>query len=70
MEERLSLLPAVVSERHLPVDTPGLLLPVIVSAASVQDRDSARLIFKRLRGSCKKLRLKTLTHSFALSTHI
>jgi putative transposase len=42
--------------RHLLVDTLGLLLAVVVTAASVQDRDSARLLFPRLGGACKKLR--------------
>lgn len=44
-------------KRHLLVDTMGLLVLVVVTAASVQERDGARLIFKRLRGSGKKLRL-------------
>ena len=44
-------------KRHLLVDTLGLLLLVVVTAASVQERDGARLVFKRLRGGCKKLRL-------------
>lgn len=43
-------------KRHILVDTLGLLLIVVVTAASVQDRDGARLVFKRLSGSCKKLR--------------
>ncbi len=38
-------------------DTLGLLLVVVVTTASVQDRDGARLIFLRLNGACKKLRL-------------
>ena len=44
-------------KRHLLVDTLGLLLAVIVTAASVQDRDGAKLLFQRLGGACKKLRL-------------
>ena len=44
-------------KRHLLVDTLGLLLLVVVTAASIQERDGARLVFKRLRGGCKKLRL-------------
>jgi putative transposase len=32
------------------------LLAVIVSAASVQDRNGAKLLLTRLGGSCKKLR--------------
>lgn len=43
-------------KRHLLVDTLGLLLSVVVTAASVQERDGARLVFARLNGSCKKLR--------------
>lgn len=43
-------------KRHLLVDTLGLLLVVVVTAASVQDRDGAKLVFQRLTGSCKKLR--------------
>lgn len=43
-------------KRHILVDTMGLLLVVVVTAASVQDRDGARLLFKQLPGSCKKLR--------------
>ena len=44
-------------KRHVLVDTLGLLLVVVVTAASVQDRDGARLVFGRLNGACKKLRL-------------
>jgi putative transposase len=44
-------------KRHLLVDTLGLLMAVVVTAASVQDRDGAKLLFQRLGGTCKKLRL-------------
>ncbi len=44
-------------KRHVLVDTLGLLLVVVVTAASVQDRDGARLVFRRLGGVGKKLRL-------------
>lgn len=44
-------------KRHLLVDTTGLLMAVAVTAASVQDRDGARLLLTRLGGACKKLRL-------------
>jgi putative transposase len=44
-------------KRHILVDTLGLLLAVVVTAASVQDRDGARLLLDRLAGFCKKLRL-------------
>ena len=43
-------------KRHILVDTMGLLLVVVVTAASVQDRDGAKLVLQRLTGSCKKLR--------------
>jgi putative transposase len=43
-------------KRHVLVDTLGLLLAVVVTAASVSDRDGARLLFARLSGACKKLR--------------
>ena len=43
-------------KRHILVDTTGLLLQVIVTAANVQDRDGAKLLLKSLTGSCKKLR--------------
>jgi putative transposase len=43
-------------KRHLLVDTLGLLMSVVVSAASTQERDGARMVFDRLNGSCKKLR--------------
>jgi len=44
-------------KRHILVDTCGLLLTVVVTAASVQDRDGARLLLERLAGFGKKLRL-------------
>jgi len=43
-------------KRHLLVDTLGLLRVVLVTAASVQDRDGARQLLRHLPGSCKKLR--------------
>jgi putative transposase len=43
-------------KRHLLVDTLGFLLVVVVTAASLPERDGARLLFARLTGSCKKLR--------------
>ena len=43
-------------KRHILVDTLGLLLVVVVTAASYSDAQGARHLFKRLRGSCKKLR--------------
>jgi transposase len=47
-------------KRHIVVDTIGLLLVVMVTAASVQDRDGARAIFKRLHCA-----LGSVRHIFA-----
>jgi putative transposase len=43
-------------KRHVLTDTLGLLMAVVVTAASVQERDGARMVFARLNGGCKKLR--------------
>jgi putative transposase len=43
-------------KRHILVDTLGLLLVVLVTAASVQDRDGARQLLRHRPGPCKKLR--------------
>jgi putative transposase len=43
-------------KRHLLVDTMGLLLAVVVTAASTSDPAGARVLFQRLGGACKKLR--------------
>ena len=42
-------------KRHILVNTLGLLLAVIVTAARVRDRDGARLLLAHLPGGCKKL---------------
>jgi putative transposase len=44
-------------KRHLFVDTLGLLLTVVVTAASVQDRDGAKLLLEVLRHQFSRLRL-------------
>lgn len=44
-------------KRHLAVDTLGLLLVILVTAASVQDRDAARHLLWRLRASHRGIRL-------------
>ncbi len=44
-------------KRHLAVDTLGLLLAIVVTAASVQDRDGARPLLWRLRVAQRHLRL-------------
>jgi putative transposase len=43
-------------KRHVLVDTLGLVLVVVVTAASVSDPAGARLLFRRLGGAGKKLR--------------
>ena len=43
-------------KRHVLVDTLGLLLTVVVTAASVSDPAGARLLFARLGGAGKKVR--------------
>jgi len=43
-------------KRHLLVDSLGLLLAVVVTAASVSDPKGARMLFARLGAGCKKLR--------------
>jgi transposase len=47
-------------KRHIVVDTIGLLLVVMVSAASLQDRDGGRGILKRLKAA-----LPSVRHIFA-----
>jgi putative transposase len=43
-------------KRHILVDTLGLLLTVVVTVGSMQDREGARLLLRHLPGGCKKLR--------------
>src|ERR1700727_798513 len=45
------------TRRHLAVDTIGLLLAVLVTAASVQDRDAARPLLWNLRRAFPSIRL-------------
>jgi transposase len=44
-------------KRHIAVDTMGLLLTVLVTAASVQDRDAARPLLWNLRKAFPKIKL-------------
>jgi transposase len=44
-------------KRHIAVDTLGLLLIVLVTAACVQDRDGAQPLLERLAASCRRIRL-------------
>jgi putative transposase len=43
-------------KRHILVDTLGLLLAVLVTAASVSDPAGARQLLSRLGGFCKNIR--------------
>ena len=52
-------------KRHILVDTLGLLLAVVVTTASVQDRDGARLLLRHLPGGCKKLRRISVDGGYA-----
>ncbi len=42
--------------RHILVDTLGLVMGVVVTAASVSDPAGARQVFRRMGGACKNLR--------------
>jgi transposase len=44
-------------KRHIAVDTMGLVLAVVITAASVQDRDGARPLLWNLHRSCRRIRL-------------
>jgi len=44
-------------KRHILVDTLGLILKVVVHSADIQDRDGAKLVFKRMRRHFTKLKL-------------
>jgi transposase len=44
-------------KRHIAVDTTGLLLAVVITAASVQDRDAARPLLWNLHRGCRRIRL-------------
>jgi transposase len=44
-------------KRHIAVDTLGLLLCVLVTAASMQDRDAARPLLEQLIASVRRIRL-------------
>jgi len=44
-------------KRHIAVDTAGLVLAVVVTAASVQDRDAARPLLWNLTRACTRIRL-------------
>ena len=44
-------------KRHIAVDATGLLLAVVITAASVQDRDGARPLLWNLHRTCRRIRL-------------
>jgi putative transposase len=44
-------------KRHIVVDTIGLLLAIVVHAASIQDRDGARLVLAKLKDRFPRLKL-------------
>src|SRR5215470_3687748 len=44
-------------KRHIAVDTTGLVLDVVITAASVQDRDAARPLLWNTRRACRRVRL-------------
>ena len=44
-------------KRHIAVDAMGLVLAVVITAASVQDRDAARPLLWNLHRACRKVRL-------------
>jgi transposase len=45
------------TKRHIAVDTIGLLLTVLVTAAGVQDRDGAMPLLRKLRAACLRISL-------------
>jgi putative transposase len=45
----------VAEERHRLVDSMGLLLVVVVHAASIQDRDGAKLVLEKVPGHLTRL---------------
>ena len=44
-------------KRRIAVDTQGLLLAVVITAASVQDRDGGRPLLWNLHRACRRIRL-------------
>jgi len=44
-------------KRHILVDTLGLMLKVVVHSAGIQDRDGAKLVFKRMKKDFGNLKL-------------
>ena len=42
-------------KRHIVADTTGLIIGVLVTAASVQDRDGAKMLLRKLAGNLQRL---------------
>jgi transposase len=55
-------------KRHLAVDTLGMVLAVVVTPASTQDRDGARALLWRLRARCRRLQLVWADAGYTAST--
>lgn len=53
------------TKRHIAVDTLGLLLAVVVTAASVQDRDGAMPLLERLCRTCLRIALVWADSAYA-----
>ena len=54
-------------KRHIAVDATGLVLAVVITAASVQDRDAARPLLWNLHRACRKVRLVWADAGYAAS---
>jgi transposase len=54
-------------KRHIAVDTGGLLLAVVITEASVQDRQGARPLLWNLHRACRKVRLVWADAGYATS---
>jgi transposase len=52
-------------KRHIAVDTLGLLLAVMVTAASTQDRDAAKPLLWNLRRACRTIKLAWADSGYA-----
>jgi transposase len=52
-------------KRHITVDTGGLLLTILITAASVQDRDAARVLLWNLRKACQRITLTRADAGYA-----
>ena len=54
-------------KRHIAVDTTGLVLAIVITAASVQDRDGARPLLWNLHRACRTVRLVWADAGYATS---